>query len=299
VSTEVLVVIVTYNSAQVVGQLLDSLPAAQGQVTCEVVVVDNGSSDATLEVLDTYATVRVIEGTNVGYSAAINRAVRESAPTEAILVLNPDVVLSAGCVSALLDEQRRSGAGIVAPLVREEDGTVSPSLRREPTLLRNLGLGRTRHPLFAEYVDNPVEYERAHDTDWAVGAALLVSRDCHEQLGGWDESFFLYSEETDLCLRAWDRGLGVRYQPHAECMHIGGASGQSPHTHAMQATNRLRLFRRRHGVVSSTAYLVLSVASELSWWARGNPYALTAVRALVQPTKRPPQLNASDRLLPR
>ena len=82
-------------------------------------------------------------------------------------------------------------------------------------------------------------------------------------------------------------------------MHIGGASGQSAATHALEATNRVRLYRRRHRAVASTAYLFLSVMSELSWWARGNEHSLAAVKALLRPAHRPPEIGASGRLLPR
>jgi N-acetylglucosaminyl-diphospho-decaprenol L-rhamnosyltransferase len=297
---DVLVVIVTYNSADVIAALLDSLPAGLGDVAADVVVVDNGSSDGTRELLSQRSDCRLIESENVGYAAGINLGVAAAGePAEAVLVLNPDVVLESDCVPLMLRELRSPGVGIVTPVVREVDGSVSWSLRREPTLLRNMGLGRTRRPLFSEYVTEAAAYQDAGDIDWAVGAVLLVSWECHQSLGGWDESFFLYSEETDFCLRARDQGFATRFCPEAAAMHIGGASGQSGATHAMEAVNRVRLYRRRHGALASGVYLLLSVASELSWWVRGNEHSPAAVRALISPAHRPPQLGTSDRLLPR
>lgn len=294
-----LVVIVTYNSARVIGALLESLPAALCGVSAEVVVVDNGSTDETVGLVAARGDCRLVRSDNGGYAAGINRGVAEASPARAILVLNPDVVLTPGSVPAMLAELQSPGVGVVAPLVREQDGTVSLSMRREPTLARNLGLGRTGHPRFAEYVVAEDAYRRPQDVDWAVGAALLISSECHNALGGWDESFFLYSEETDFCLRARDLGYRTRFQPAAEVMHIGGASGQSGETHAMQATNRVRLYRRRHGWLPAFVYLLLSVAAELSWHVRGNPHSLTAVRALLRPGARPRELSASRHLVPR
>lgn len=299
VTNDVAVVIVTYNSAAVVGTLLDSLPAALDGLTWQTVVVDNGSTDDTVETVLAYPGVHLVRSSNRGYAAGINLGVTEADPADAVLVLNPDVTLDPGAGRALVEEQRTSGAAIVAPLVRELDGSVSTSLRREPSIARNLGLGRTGRPALSEFVTAAEDYDHAHDVDWAVGAVLLVSRECHTALGGWDESYFLYSEETDFCLRARDLGYRTRYTPRAGSMHIGGASGQSQLTHAMESTNRVRLYRRRHGVVASTAYLALQVASELSWWVRGNPHAPAAVRALLVPSRRPAQLGVSDRLLPR
>ena len=296
---ELAVVVVTYNSAAVVPALLDSLPAALGHLDAEVVVVDNGSTDGTRELVSRWPSCRLVASHNVGYAAAINRGVSEANPAEAILVLNPDVVLEQECIPAMLRVLREPGVGIVTPVVKEVDGSVSWSLRREPSLLRNLGLGRTGRPVFAEYVTDPSAYQRSWDVDWAVGAVLLVSRVCHEALGGWDESFFLYSEETDFCLRARDHGFATRFCPEAAVMHIGGASGQSATTHVMEVTNRVRLYRRRHGVVASGAYLGLSVLSELSWWMRGKEHAPAAVSALLRPSRRPPQLGTSGHLLPR
>ena len=92
-----------------------------------------------------------------------------------------------------------------------ETGKLEFSLRREPTLLRALGLTRTKLPALSEYVQEPEAYREPHVVDWALGAVLMMSRECFDALGGWDESFFLYSEETDLSLR----GQGTWVSPPA------------------------------------------------------------------------------------
>ena len=292
------VVIVTYNSAHVVGDLLDSLPAALDGLTADTVVVDNSSTDDTVALLRRRSDCRVVEAPNLGYAAGINRGVAESRGNGPILILNPDVRLEPGSVRALTTALAHPATGIVAPRVLDAQGRLVPSMRREPTLARNLELGGTHRAVFAEYVDDPAAYDRPRQCAWALGAALLVDRACHEQLGGWDESYFLYSEETDFCLRAGDRGWLTRYEPGAVVTHIAGQSGRSPRIHAMQILNRVRLYRRRHGAIASTAYYLLSVLSEISWVLRGHRDSRGALRALVWKPARPAELRLPDHLIP-
>lgn len=291
--------IVTYNSEAMIAGLLDTLPAALDRLAAEVIVVDNSSTDATVEVVRRRADCRLVEAPNLGYAAGINRGVAESSGDGPVLVLNPDIRLAPGSVRAMVDALAKPGAGIVVPRVLDAHGTLAPSMRREPTLLRNLGLGGTGHAVFAEYVGDPASYERAQTCDWALGAALLVSRACHEELGGWDESYFLYSEETDLCLRARDRGWLTRYEPSAVVTHIGGGSGRSGRTHAMQILNRVRLYRRRHRLPASALYYLLSILSELSWLLRGKQHCRASLRALLVRSARPRELGLSGGLIPR
>lgn len=296
---DIAVVIVTYNSAHVVGDLLDSLPKALDGLTADVVVVDNGSSDGTADLVAALGVCRVVRSANVGYSGGINRGVREAAPAHAILVLNPDVRLRPGSLRPLLAALREPRVGIAAPRVLTPQGELHLSLRREPTLPRALGLTRTRLAIFSEYVHDASAYIQPCTVDWALGAVLLMSRECYEALGGWDETYFLYSEETDLALRARDAGLLTRYEPRAVAVHIGGQSGRSHRTHAMQIVNRVRLYRRRHGALASWAYYWLVVANQLSRVPRGRRESWPAVVALLRPGRRPAELGCSSGRMPR
>lgn len=298
-SCEVLVVIVTHNSEAVVGALLESLPAALSPLRYSVVAVDNGSTDRTDGVLARFPDCAVIREENRGYAAAINRGVSDGPPADAILVLNPDVVLRPGSVPAMAAALARSGVGIVAPQIRGVDGELHRSLRRTPTLLRAAGLTRTGLAPFAEQYVHDSEYVAGREVAWATGAVLLVSSQCHRALGGWDESYFLHSEETDFCLRAADLGWRTYYEPRAVVMHVGQASGYSGAVHAMQVVNRVRQYHRRHGTVATSAYYVLTLLSEGSWVLRGKPQSRVSVSALVRPRRRPPELGCSGRILPR
>src|SRR6202161_333466 len=234
---DLVAVIVTYNSAHVIGDLLDSLPKALDGLSADVVVVDNGSSDGTAELVAVLGACRVVRSANVGYAGGINRGVREAAPAQAILVLNPDVRLHPGSLPPLLAALREPRVGIVAPRVLNPAGELHLSLRREPTLPRALGLTKTRLAVFSEYVYDPSAYTRPCTVDWGLGAALLMSRECYEALGGWDETYFLFSEETDLALRARDAGLLTRSEPRSVAVHVGGQSGRRPRDHALAIAN--------------------------------------------------------------
>jgi GT2 family glycosyltransferase len=130
----VTVAVVTFNSEDCISGLLDSLPAAFGHVPYETVVVDNGSVDSTLSLLDGRHDCTVVRSSNVGYAAGVNCAVRQDEGRGPILVLNPDVVMTPGSVSAMLKMLEAPRAGIVAPLTREVDGSLacqpSPSASR-------------------------------------------------------------------------------------------------------------------------------------------------------------------------
>lgn len=299
VRPEIDVVIVTYNSAEVIGDLLGSLPAALDGLTANIVAVDNGSTDGTLKLLQSRDDCTVVQSTNVGYAGGINRGVQAGAGAEAVLILNPDVRMNEGSVAPLLEALRQPNTGIVAPQVRSASGELELSLRRDPTLLRALGLTRTGLGALSEYVSETEEYARPHEVDWALGAVLLISRACFDAIGGWDESYFLYSEETDFSLRARDIGLMTRYEPRSVVMHIGGQSGRNDKTHAMQIINRVRLYHRRNDVLSSWGYFWLTIASELSWILRGHRQSRFSVKALLRPSLRPPELGCSRRIMPR
>lgn len=186
----------------------------------------------------------------------------------------------------------------MVPQLRSATGTLERSLRREPSMLRSLGLSRTGIPALSEAVNASAAYARPRDVDWAQGAVVMMSRACFDVLRGWDESYFLYSEETDLSLRGRDAGIRTRYEPRSIAVHIGGQSGRSKVTHAMQVVNRVRLYRRRHSVLASWCYYVLILGGEVKRVLRGNRASRFAMAALLRPSLRPEQLGCSRRILP-
>lgn len=256
------IVIVTYNSAEVLGGLLDSLaPALTGVPNVSITVVDNNSADNSTEIARQHAlNIHVLQtGRNGGYAAAINAATATLAPDAAVLVLNPDIRLLPGSIDRLLRRTIEPDVGVVVPQMRDPDGTIAMSLRREPSLLRMwaqalLGPVQAARMGLGEMIADPRSYQKSHDVDWATGAALLVAPRARALIGDWDESFFLYSEEVDYQRRARAKGLRVVYEPSVCVTHIGGDYMQSPMLAGLMTRNQIRYFRRYHGRSETTLF---------------------------------------------
>jgi GT2 family glycosyltransferase len=302
---DIAVIVVTFNSAAHLDQLLVSLDGALGDFRARVVFVDNNSTDDTVARLRRQGRVEVLaQSDNRGYAAAINVGLERTHDAPAVLVLNPDLALGAGSVSRMLAASRERGVGIVVPQMRTPEGAIFRSLRREPSVGRALGTavmggrvaGRFR---LSETVGDDRSYLESRDVEWATGAVMLVTRECLDATGPWDETFFLYSEETDFAERARGIGFRILYQPAAVVTHTGGDSMTSPRLRSMLVLNRLRYFRRRHGPVRSAFFFVAVLWNELIRGVLGNKAAQAATHALISPSARPVELACSNRLVPR
>jgi GT2 family glycosyltransferase len=265
------VVVVTYNSADHILALLESLPAAAGDLQIRCVVVDNGSLDGTVELLRTRRDVTLIEtGRNLGYAGGINVARAICRPCASILILNPDLELERDAIVHLYGALDTPRVGVAVPMLRNEDGSRFFTLRREPTPTRALGdaLFGARFPgrpgWMTETIYQDGAYIRPTDVAWAGGASLLISSDCDMAVGDWDsERFFLYSEETDFFRRARRSGYRVRSVPTAHVCHAGGGSGTAPALAALLAVNRIRYYEKYHGPVSSSLFRAAVVIHHL------------------------------------
>lgn len=293
---DVSVVVVTYNSAAAIPPFLSALPAAlEGVQSARVVVVDNASSDGTASLVRALAPwVCVVEaGANLGYGAAINIGMRAAPFRQGVLVLNPDAVPTPGSVAVLLQAAAADDrTGLAVPKIVNARGDLKFSLRREPTLLRAVGeavVGGHRAARFAPFGDmirNPRRYYDGATADWATGAAMFLTRAALDAAGSWDESFFLYSEETDYALRVRDAGLRLRYIPAAVVFHPGGEMSRNPQLWTLVAVNRVRLYRKRHGALASAAYWAVVVANEATRALLGRPTHRAALRALLRHEQR-------------
>lgn len=279
------VVIVTYNSARDIVGLLESLPAAAAGLTLRLVIVDNGSTDATVGLVRERPGVITVEsGANLGYAAGLNIGRAYAGDCSALLLLNPDMVLQPGAIREMFTVLDDSAIGIVVPMLLDADGQLCHSLRREPSLARALGegllgdhLGR-RPGWLSEIVRGKKPYRYQHSVDWATGAAMLVSTACDRQVGQWDEQFFLYSEEVDYAARARDAGFRVEYLPAARALHHGGGSGRSGYLAALLAVNRIRYMEKRGR--GNAAYRMAVILHEML--RSGDPGHRAALRAILR-----------------
>jgi exopolysaccharide biosynthesis WecB/TagA/CpsF family protein len=284
---DIAVIVVTYNNADDVGPLISSLRAETVDQTMKVVVADNSPDELTMTELAHHPDVMALRtGGNLGYAGGINAALRVAGPADAYLILNPDLRVGPGAVAALRRRMSLSHAGVVVPVLLENDGKVYPSLRREPSVMRALGdaaLGShlRRRPSWLSEMDFDVEgYQYAHRIEWATGAALLISEDAARAVGEWDEQFFLYSEETDYCHRIRQAGKSIWFEPTARMWHEGGGSGTSPQLTALMSVNRVRYASKHLGRSKAVLFRAAVFAAEL---ARINkPGHREAARALLR-----------------
>lgn len=284
---EVCVIVVSFNSADHLPELLDSLlPAADG-VPLRVVVVDNASSDNSVEVAHQRGAIVVESGGNIGYAAGINVGRPLATGCRAILVANPDLRFCPGAIRRMYASAIGSDS-VVVPLLKGPDGRVRPSLRREPTVGRQLGealLGDhwpNRPARLAIMVRAEQPYCTRAAIDWATGAALMIPVECDADVGSWDESFFLYSEEVDFARRVRQGGRQVLFTPDACAEHAEGGSGRSDRLFTLDAVNRIRYFRKWNGRLRSVLY---GSAIELELLLRARrPTHRRALRDVVRAT---------------
>jgi N-acetylglucosaminyl-diphospho-decaprenol L-rhamnosyltransferase len=236
VSDELVVVTVTYSPGPHLGRFLASLShATERPVT--VVMADNGSTDgAPEEALEMYPNTRLLRtGANLGYGTAINRAVAEIGPeSEFFVVANPDVQWGPRSIDVLLEAAARwPRAGSLGPLIRDPDGSVYPSARYLPSLVRGgmhavVGPMWKSNPWTSEYRQERLEPSE-RPAGWLSGSCLLLRRAAFDEIDGFDERYFMYMEDVDLGDRLGKAGWQNIYVPSAEILHDKGhATGRDP-----------------------------------------------------------------------
>ena len=224
------IIIVTYNSRGEIDTALRALREPAPQVPHEIIVVDNASSDGTLaHVTTAWPGVRAIDaGGNLGFAAANNLGIRQSA-SELVLFLNPDTRAAGVAVDRLvaaLDTDR--GAAIIGPRIVDGLGhaelsfgsMISPlaELRQKALVLGS----QQRMPIITSLVENMTR--RSRDVDWVSGACLMIRRADLEAAGLFDERFFIYTEDVDLCAAVRARGKRVVFFAGAHIEHLRGRS---------------------------------------------------------------------------
>jgi GT2 family glycosyltransferase len=250
-------IIVTHDSEATIGRTLASARRASEGLDVEWLVVDSGSRDRTVELLNREAGVELLRVPNHGFAAGLNAGLRR-ARGEVLVALNPDLEIVAGhlgdVVARFLAEP---SLGVIGCPARRPDGSWLPTRGRRPRALRHwaeaLGAGAIApFRRFAETDANP------GPASWVVGSFLAVRARAVAQVGGLDERFFLYREETDWCLRFSDAGWRVRHVPLLELVH-SSPEYRDPARAAQLARAKLQ-FARKHfrwpGRASSRAALI-------------------------------------------
>jgi len=241
------VVVVSYESRDELRECVEPL-TKHPQVT--VTVVDNASSDGSLDSVRELPVQAIALDSNAGFAHGCNRG-WQAGTAPYVLFLNPDARITPGSVASLLAAAQDSTVGAAAPRVVSTEGDLDYSLRRFPRLRSTYAQALFLHRIFptADWTDELIRdasaYSSAHDVEWASGVCILVRRDVLESIGGWDDGFFMYGEDIDLCRRIRDAGYRIRFVPNAVVEHRGGASAPRPGLLPTLAASRVR-YAQKH-----------------------------------------------------
>jgi GT2 family glycosyltransferase len=305
---DVAVVIVSFNTRDLLGKCLEQVAEAAVPFSTDVVVVDNASADGSADmVAERFPDVRLIRNRdNRGFAAGCNQGI-DASSSEFVLLLNSDAFIDRVALETMITFLREvTGAGVCGARLIERDGQAQLPPVRFPTPLSGLFnmtvlgrlLPRSRHnirrPISDEELGRPIR------VDWVSGACFLARRKAIEQVGALDEGYFLYFEETDWCRRMAANGWETWYLPGAKVRHLGGESVDESATAAPFSTyhprhmlnSRRRHMRKFYGVTGMLATEVLDVAiyafqflkNSLRFRSEGRDKArsaLTAIRIIL------------------
>lgn len=242
------IAIVSYNAKEDLARCLESIFASNGLGSFEVIVADNASIDGTVAMLAArFPHVRVIASKeNLGFGRASNLCWPE-AKSSLVLFLNSDTLVPAGALDRLVDLARKHPeAGAIGPRLLYPEGEIQMSYGSMPGIatellqkLWNAGYARGKGPLRRAIRRR---YARERYVDWVSGACLLTRRDTLETVSGFDETFFLYSEDVDLCARIRATGARILFTPEVEIVHLLGRSVSSERERVVYESHRSRLY---------------------------------------------------------
>lgn len=278
---DISVIIVSYNTGDILIPCLQSLYKSKGDFSMEVLVIDNASSDNSLSLVEeNFPQVRLFANSeNLGFAAACNQGYQHSTGRY-LLLLNSDAFVSEEALqNALLFMDSHPDCGLCAGKQVTPEGQLKPSARQFPSVLSKLlimsGL-QDRYPsspFFGQADYRYFDHESPLLVDWAPGAFNLIRRQMLDEIGFFDERYYMYFEEVDLCLRAQKAGWKSFFIPDAVVSHIGGASAQKRKDREFrEASADLILFRTRseqlyfrknHGLFKT----LLNTGLEILWYS--------------------------------
>ncbi len=301
-----LIVIVNYRTADLTVDCLRSLDdEIHSLPDVRVVVTDNASGDDSPAQIrqaiednnwDTWATLMPLErngGFAYGNNQAIRPAIESDTPPDFVLLLNPDTVVRRGAVAKLIEFMRaHPKAGIAGSRLEDPDAAPQRSAFRFPTIRSELDgglrLGVVSRLLASASIAPPVR-DDAHQTDWVAGASMIIRREVFLDAGLMDESYFMYFEEVDFCLRARRAGWPCWYVPESRVVHLVGQASGVTDTKATPKRrpdywfdSRRRYFVKSHGLI----YAALADAA----WALGFATYRLRQRLQRKPDTDPPKL---------
>jgi N-acetylglucosaminyl-diphospho-decaprenol L-rhamnosyltransferase len=255
------IITVSTNEAQWLRPCLSTIYDHVGDVSVDVVIVDNDSHDATAELVAAeFPQARVVPSRNHGFSHANNRALMTCNARYA-LFLNPDTEILDGTFAELVRMMdARPTVGLIGVRQITAEGRLDTTIRRFPNALRALGdalsaerLPRRPHWLGERELDAGA-YERESACDWTSGSFMLARREAIKSAGYLDERYFMYSDETDFCRRIKLAGWEIRHLPQMTILHHDGKAGVKPNIESLAAHSRMRYARKFFSPAHRLAY---------------------------------------------
>lgn len=257
-TVDISVIIVNWNTCQLLVQCLSSIAQSNEDLNLEVIVVDNASTDGSVEhIEENFPDIRLIRNIgNQGFAAANNLGIA-IAKGRLILLLNSDTIVHKGALKTMTTFLDSSPlVGLCSCRILNSDGSIQPNVRHFPsfgamfhryTVLKHFGLlKRTRK----YYKMKNFSYDKSAEVDQLTGSVLMIKKDVLKKVGNMDENFFFYFEETDLCRRIQQAGFKNCFIPYGEVTHIGQASSNmlaSHKTKAMFFKSLFCYFRKHNG----------------------------------------------------
>ena len=250
------IIIVNYNVKEFLQQALTSIQQAGRSLDYEVIVVDNASSDGSVELIrEKFPDVRLIANEeNHGFAVANNQAMK-IARGNFILLLNPDTIVQENTFSVILDFFRQhSDCGMIGCKILNPDGSLQLACRRSfPTpwvaFTKIVGLSRLlpRSKLFGKYNLTYLNPNETYEVEAISGSFMFFRREVMEQIGYLDESFFMYGEDLDWCFRVREAGWKIYYLPDTQIIHFKGESSKKSDTDLiLQFYRAMKLFVEKH-----------------------------------------------------
>jgi GT2 family glycosyltransferase len=267
-------VLVNYNSGAELRRALESIDR-EAAGSWEGIVVDNASTDGSERTVGEFSSARLLRNPkNVGFGRGVNQAVA-ACTADRILIMNPDCQLMAGALPplmAVLDADPR--CAVAAPRILDPDGSPQGNARGDPDMLTGL-FGRTstlRRSLSGLEVArrNVVTADAPSNVDWVSGACMLVRREALAAVGGFDERYFMYWEDADLCRRLRDRGYTIRYVPGSTAVHQVGHSSRTARAASIRAFHdSAYLYYATHvapGALNPKRWIAQALLGARRWW---------------------------------
>jgi len=253
---QISVIIVNYNVRRLLENALTSVTKALDGLSGEIIVVDNASDDGSVEMVrEKFPLVKLIAlERNIGFAGANNRAVRGSSG-EYLLFLNPDTIVQEDTIAVMLSFfEQHPEVGLGGCKILNPDGTLQLACRRSyPTpwvaLTKMVGLGTLfpHSPMFAKYNLSYLNPDESYEVDAVSGSFLFVRRNVFESAGGFDEEFFMYGEDLDLCYRVKKSGWKIYYVHSTQIIHYKGESvRRSDIDDVALFYEAMRIFVRKH-----------------------------------------------------